>query len=119
MTSTDIDALLAAVDAGDACLPILADALGEAGDARAAGLRVCLDLDWGYQPIVDRVRPGRVQPYYGWLPVAPAQATIQRWQVPDKVALRLAGAADGQFYGWYYPTRSAAYLALAQALSRE
>lgn len=40
MTSTTIDHLLAAIDAGDRdTLPILADALEEAGDPRAAGVR--------------------------------------------------------------------------------
>jgi hypothetical protein len=88
-TTADIASLCAAIDAGDAaCLPILADALEEAGDPRAAGLR-------------RSKRPGcSVGHYsdYGWY-------------------YSYVVGCGGITPPTYYPTRHEAFLALAAALA--
>lgn len=122
-TTDDIAALRAALDAGDdGVLPVLADALEEAGDARAAGLRRIGDrrpLDT-WDPMDTWARR------HGWLlencpgvcfgkHTAPAQ-------LPAKVfrrMLRRTAKIVSPRVDYYYPTRSAAYLALATALTTE
>lgn len=112
--ATDIDALCAAIDAGDdSALPILADALEEAGDARHAGLRRV--------PLTPRKEcDGR---YVWW---ADHRGTdwdtrIVRDAIPRAVWERLEGGEETcrnhSPPGMSFPTRSAAYLALAEALS--
>ena len=119
--TTEITHLLAALDAGDdSVLPILADALEEAGDPRAAGLR----------RVGDR-RPWALWDRWRWLwgaldaglgaPVTPESlAAVLEKPIWD----RLQGDRPGPEQGWSdsarfveYDTASAALLALAEALA--
>lgn len=105
--------LLAAIDEGDdIALPILADWLEEAGDARAGHVREEGELnpprqqEGGAVYLRSAVEPSRAG---GWL--------------PHSFFPRLAGGvllapSPGQPERRLYPTRSAALLALAEALSR-
>lgn len=125
MTATDtIDALLRVIDAGDdgAILP-LADLLEEAGDGRAAGLRR-----------VGRRLPRRVKTLtVNWSGRRPVNAEKWQWEPPP---LRGAGPLPHHLPravfdrlppldvpgrkgspSMLYPTRSAAFLALAAALA--
>lgn len=111
-TTPDLAHLLAALDAGDdsAILP-LADALEEAGDPRAAGLRL----------VGDRRPAGCVwrqtQPW-------PTPSVLAACQLPEDVYRRLPSPCDRRGYDldgdWLsYPNRSTVYLALAAALTPE
>ncbi len=121
-TIHDIAALCAAIDDGDdSALPILADALEEAGDPRAGGLRKCpplfrWDMDgmfgWWYLPFLVENYP---EDRFGW-----SEHSVTAEQAE---ALRLAGhppyqATTGEttcVRCWR--TYSAAYLALAEVLA--
>lgn len=112
MTTLDdtIRGLCAALDAGDdRVLPILADALEDAGDGRAAGLRGDLP-----RPVLST---GHGRAYWVWwrrdAPCRPNQGVIR-----VATFFHLRGMVRWNFgAGWaYYDTRSAAYLALAAAL---
>ena len=127
MTETmtpDIIALCAALDAGDnSVLPILADALEEAGDARADGIRLCVDR----QPYRVFARSGRgmeVIALWQWVEYSRHDEFRAGSSVP---AAAFKNLKDGKSMNAQvtrkrvskrlgYPTRSAAYLALATAL---
>lgn len=115
-TTTDYAALCAAIDAGDdgALLP-LADWLEETGDPRAAGMRRASAFRAGH-----------------WLGLKDGPAhwcslgsNPQRSGLDDEVFDRLAGGEVHvteqrryeQFRQRVYPSRSAAYLALEEALT--
>lgn len=112
----DITALCNAIDAGDdVAIAVLADALEEAGDPLATGLRLATvyhpddsDAYWGYQ-WWDNAGTG-----HGAAEVTPdiMDRLKESVQYPNGV---------GTGPGWcdrfaYYGTRSAAYLALAEAM---
>jgi hypothetical protein len=114
----DALALLAALDAGDdGVLPILADLFEEAGDGRAAGLR---RLAGRYRPAW-AYRPGGVAGG-GWRranrlapDAAPHALPGYLWDALPECG-RWLEYAGGE--AWYkYPTRSATFLALAEALA--
>lgn len=119
MTTTDtVRRLCAALDAGDdAVLPILADALEDAGeDVLAAGLRlVC--VPWSGC----RKRPRHVRGSWGWRcdPRKRRAADLVSADIAARLPARWAGATipDHGYSTHRYPTRSAAYLALAAALT--
>ncbi len=113
----DIAALCAAIDAGDdAVLPILADALEEAGDALAVGLRLAAE----YAGLLGCNDPdSRRQPEWGWYDIDFADSSTE-----DALWCRLWHAAPCHILGsegdasmTLHPTRSLAFLALAEALS--
>lgn len=123
MTDTltfDALALCAAIDGGDdTALPILADWLEEAGDARAAGMR-----------LAGRHRPQLLHPpflrsasdLYCWLPPDERpDRNLLPCVLPAHVYARLMPPATSRLshrvLARAYPTRSAAFLALAEALS--
>jgi hypothetical protein len=110
LVSADALALLAAIDEGhDDCLPILADLLEEAGDARATY--------WMRQPnhAAPILHAMTAEPRWGWLKGCWANG---RAGLGESVYDLLAGWSEyGGRGGRYYPTRSAAYLALAEALA--
>ena len=115
MTATsDIAALCAAIDQGDdvAQLP-LADALEEQGDDRATGLRP--SPEWYAMPGA----PERIHGMWGWcLGGGHDPAEYPSW-VPSQLFRRIAGRPHIGAYGaqWVlFPSRSAAYLALAAAM---
>ena len=96
----DVLALVAAIDGGDhTALPTLADALEEAGDPRADGLRV-VDID----AVVD---DGGV----AWIDAH--RHPEARWRLRQQLG---GGSAQWAFP---LPARSSAFLALAQALTEE
>lgn len=66
MTTTTIDHLLAAIDAGDKdTLPILADALEEAGDPRADGVRwLAQEKKWPLGWLLDRLKGVMIHLWY-------------------------------------------------------
>jgi len=116
MTTADtITGLLAAIDAGDdALLPILADALEDVADARAAGLRLISDR----RPHVGlSTGDGGVLWSRGCVY---ARVFAPRSQLPDAVYDRLKGGRIRRRIDWptrLYPTRTAAYFTLAAALT--
>lgn len=100
---TDIEALFAAIDGGDdSALPPLADALEEAGDPRAAGVRELLAWE------------GTLAPHrrvWGW-----------RWydhELNAEYSWR-ASVRLGESYAWlvttYHHSRSAAIMGLAELI---
>lgn len=116
----DAAALCAAVDAGDdGALPYLADALEEEGNPRAAGLRACAFLGW--RP---RASTNKHHTLWHW----------DRWEgdgrgvfdggsyhptstlAPEQLA-RLPGVQTRSQRRQDHLTRSAAFLALALALT--
>lgn len=104
----DIAALRVAIDEGDNdTLPILADALEEAGDRLAQGVRLCrhvwLCTDSDESPQQWRIGLGKPEGEVGEYFVGYSNLRVD-WQ-------RIGG------WGQYYPSRSAAYLALAEALA--
>ena len=114
MLSSDIAQLCLVIDAGDdSALPALADALEEAGDARAAGMRHdIVPSHWGREASFS-CGCHRCPAHQGSVPLetyARLPGVIPEWE-------RIH--ADGQVAGNLvsYPTRSEAYLALAEALS--
>jgi len=112
MTS-DFLALCAAIDAGDdSALPALADWLEEAGDPRAAGLR-----RFAHRPALEiDAQPCRMAGLWAWHILSDEYVGC----LAREVFLRLRKAGHGvQWAGKraLYPTRSAAYLALAEALA--
>jgi hypothetical protein len=113
-TALDIAALMQAIDDGDdSALPILADALDEAGDPRAAGLR---RIPWIALPLCS------VQGWT-WEKIRPRRAQLPH-HLPESWFFRLKGggrtkAPWGLSAPKTYPTRSSAYLALAAALTEE
>lgn len=145
MTLTaDIAALCAAIDQGDdEALPALADAMEDAGDPRAAAIRrmTAHGPRWerDYRPAkceADRTHARRNgRDGWGWLSdeyMTPGGVMSARVDVA--VYRRLAGRGCTPFarHGGpdnvaflhsvrakVYPTRSAAYLALAEALAKE
>ncbi len=117
-THPDLPAILAAVDAGDdGVLPILADLLEEMGDRRAAGLRASQVGD-ALCP-VDLVRHDTGH-RWGWLTDDEGSAG-GAFLAPGVFARLRGGKAYRESKRWLasrgYPTRSAAYLALAEALA--
>lgn len=109
MTATEhtIASLRAAIDAGDySVLPILADALEDNGDTRAVGLREC-------------IRREKRPDLFG----APGGMLLHGWQLGYGHAWTIGYTTligDIHYGDWYlYPTCSAAYLALAEALTLE
>jgi hypothetical protein len=124
-----IAALCAALDAGDdSALYALADALEEAGDPRAAGLRaVRLSPAACHLPRGDGARcywqPGPINPADPcWGGVPPPPHAVPRDLFARLLAnphLGVARHAGGWPVQVYYPSRSAAYLALAEALAEE
>lgn len=109
-----VRALCAALDAGDdLALPVLADALEECSEDRlASGLR-----QLGGQPNRRQCRPA-IWGEQGFVMACGYDGS--GWARPELYS-RLAGGQDGLVHGTYparfYPTRSAAYLALAAALT--
>lgn len=153
-TTQTITDLCALIDAGDdSLLPILADALEDAGDGRAAGLRMfawkSATGDPDYTPAaVDFERRGTPTPsgnlYHINMAASPhrrgeaiwwegregytahclVRAVFARlpnppsdWYVRD--ACRHRYVYGSEFGGMIFPTRSAAYLALAAALTED
>ena len=117
MTMADtIAALRAAIDAGDdSALPILADAMEEAGEGRlAAGLRHVRDSCY---------RPYGSQGGWSWYYTDPGESRRgpPGWPPLHGYEVDLWGLARRWMWGWspHYPTRSAAFLALAEALAGE
>lgn len=123
-------ALTVAIDDGDdACLPVLADLLEEAGDARAAGLRGIGNRrpernSW-IASITDLSGPlTEGPPLWVWRRTRPKRPRADN---PERLAPRLFGrlpaparnyiAQVGSDHIVPYPTRSAALLALAEALA--
>lgn len=122
-----IAALLAAIDEGDdEVLPILADALEEVGDGRAAGLRdnrlttagQPLHVRKGYRGSTGYQPAGGWQ-WYGMLVLVPTWAgdLDDRWRhvLPASLLERLQDQKSRDLFA-RHPTRSAAFLALAAAL---
>ncbi len=111
MTTADITALRAAIDAGDdSALPALSDALEEADDPRAAGVRRI------------PLRPAKVYTgrYVWWADYHGTDwgTRVVQDAIPRAVWERLEGGKEtwrNGGPGMSYPTRSAAYLALAEA----
>ncbi len=112
---TDIDAICVAIDGGDdVAILILADALEEAGDQRWLGLRTVVTT--GNRPAI----------YYdntaAWTRDVGAECCVG-----VEVFIHLPPGVDGCLphathvagNTVWYPTRSAAYLALAAALIQE
>lgn len=119
VTAHDIAALCAAIDAGDdSALPVLADALEEAGDGRAKGLR---DILW-YGDIMPIRRNGLyAETLWAWEPTrgrGPHLPHRVRRSWFDRLP-PLNAPGRVQAPAMTYPTRSAAYLALAAALAGE
>jgi hypothetical protein len=123
-----IAGLCAAIDAGDdSVLPILADALEDAGDPRADGLRLVGDRQperntWIANIDADApLQEG--SPLWLWRRTRPLRARAGH---PERLAPRLFErlphpasnyvAQLGRDHVRPYPTRSAAYLALGAAL---
>jgi hypothetical protein len=95
-------ALCSAIDAGDdSALPILADALEEAGDPRADGVRL--------------VVAGRYEPARNWTEFDDEAGAIPAALFGRAIRLRLHRVWTGSTL--HYDDRSAAYLALAEALA--
>lgn len=120
LTLPHVAALLWAIDDGDdSALPILADALEEAGDARGQGLRgVSVDPFFG--------GPNRRDGAEGWffargagLLAGHCEPTFDRLagELVEMDTLAKDGSAHERHPCRRYPTRSAAFLALAQALT--
>jgi hypothetical protein len=115
-TLTDRTALLAALDAGDdSVILILADCLEEECDPLAAGLRMVT----GHRPLPQSGMNTAVAPRWLWVsdsdPDTPRFMTDCR--LPQDIIGRLPSPAGlNTEHRRYFRTRSAAYLALAQAL---
>lgn len=133
----DMSAMCLAIDDGDdSALPDLADALEEAGDKRAEGLRrICPDsrfrcLAWPARFVFHG--PSR-RWSWGWIdgshpPHGADASTFFRSQLAESIYRRLLGRSASHTFApsasaytasraKVYPTRSAAYLALAAALA--
>lgn len=113
--TTDIAALCRAIDDGDdACLPILADALEEAGDARMLMVRAVTTASdpWNW-PAKPRWFVGAEKGEVGWKPYP---AGLTGCTLSSEIFSRLRGGREIES-GRVYPTRSAAFLALAEALA--
>ena len=95
-------------------LAILADALEDAGDGRAAGLRRIAVKRW--RPLPQNAVPER----WGWKSIKGARIPVIRpHHVRREIWVRLSGHSfGGMLYRWW-DTRSAAYLALAAALAED
>lgn len=110
----DIQALCRAIDAGDdGVLPILADALEEAGDSRGAGLRYAVLLG---------KRPRWKLANWGWWASNRRGGDLGSriaWRVANRLPSRWAGVTVPGYASYNYRTRSAAFLALAAALAPE
>ena len=112
LTLPHIAAMCRQVDDGDdGVLPILADALEEVGDQRLAGLRLALQRQ--KSPSVGAAIPPDPPPA-AWEPVSHWHPEYEPGVLRLEVFARLGGE-ESMGYKWY-PTRSAAFLALAQAL---
>lgn len=105
-----ITGLCLAIDEGDdTLLPILADALEDADDPRAAGLREIIRL---------RKRPPKFQLPGGAVAFGWQNGSGHEWSVGGECWSRLRMSWDhiwGDWLIWW--TRSAAFLALAAALA--
>lgn len=117
MLSDTIRGLCARIDGGDdEVLPILADALADAGDVREAGLRESLRRGHNPRPIaIANLILGVVETWHEWDATLVARALLDRLEGGN--TCWLADNYDGRSEA--YPTRSAAYLALAFALATE
>lgn len=109
----DLLALTAAIDAGDdACLPLLADLLEERGDPRAAGLR--LSFFRSPSTVKGPLHPS-VEARHGWQAGAGHSHSIHH----DLAVMLDRHTAPDRWGDWrLYGSRSAAYLAIAEALWR-
>jgi hypothetical protein len=100
-------ALCSAIDAGDdSALPILADALEEAGDPRADGVRLV---------VAGRYEPARNGVGCYWTEFDDEAGAIPAALFGRAIRLRLHRVWTGSTL--HYDDRSAAYLALAEALA--
>lgn len=111
MTALDLSALLAALDAGDdSVLGPLADALEEAGDARARGFR--------FAACKICSRPKKAGGVWEWVGNWVGDGfESHRHTISLTTFYRLRGEDKAGQYTRAYRTRSAAFLALAAALS--
>jgi len=104
--TSDIARLRALVDEGDdSVLPILADALEEAGDARAAGLRSAIARGYAPCPRWDGEWSWHKEWCLGRPEAAPPSEAVDRINGTDVASVSI------------HASRSAAFLALAAALS--
>ena len=120
----DALALLVAIDAGeDDCLPILADLLEEMGDPRATGLRRLRDAK---EPDgCEQIAPfaGADSSPYGWTRHGAAVSDAARhWPHAIRISVfeRIQGGSERRHQSIAekrFPSRSAAFLALAEALA--
>lgn len=118
LVTPDIAAMYAAIDDGDdGTLPIMADALEEAGDVRAAGVRILLCA--GYQPY---------KRANSWCWHNAEAVVSEPWLtgasiLPFDIYRRLRGGnrstLNGHEYMAGYPKMSDAYLALAEAMTSQ
>jgi hypothetical protein len=121
MLEQEIARLLATVDNGeDVVLPVLADAMEEAGDVRAEGLRKII-AD-GYKPDRGKVRMMRdpIKDMYAWhrrLSHKPHHSydLPRRYYNPLPVGKRTTEERD---YMRFYHTRSEAFLVLATSIAQ-
>ena len=105
---SDYDHLIAAIDAGDdSAIAALADLMEERGDPLAAPLRVV---------IAGRYRPGTGESGRAWWTRGRRYSSEYRDRVTNKAFRRLAGEEVTDSRSRFFPSRSAAYLALAGAL---
>lgn len=118
VTDTNFEAICAAIDAGeDSALPYLTDWLEEHGDPRAKEMRDIARLALSGSPDYTQTRDDN-----SWI-AHPAEGVRNNYPTAHRLAwdvwLKLPGRGDGQWAGKKssYPTRSAAFLALAEALS--
>lgn len=114
----DITALCAALDAGDdSALGPLADALEEAGDPRAAGMPPAIDAwrdtrpDWNDGP--DETR-------WGWWEECDDSHAggWAQYAILTRSEFAALPGQESRPHWKGYPSRSAAYLALAEALAK-
>ncbi len=108
----DVAALCRAIDDGDdTALPILADALEEAGDERVRGMgSVCV--------LYPAKMPSRIGGLWHWYKHNPRRAYLGHHliaRVFDRLPPLDVPGREGT-YAMHYPSRSAAFLALATAL---
>lgn len=119
--SRDVIALRAVIDGGDyAVLPILADALEEAGDPRAAGLRAALARFPDRRPDqflgLGRPRDCYARWYRPTRNAEPVLTWFPHQCLPDEVYDRLPEGVWGDEVIKEYESPSAAFLALAAAM---
>jgi hypothetical protein len=109
----DIEALCCAIDTGDdTCLPILADAMEEAGDARTRGMRSVCVVHPAKQPLL-------LCGWWCWEKQNPRRDFLFHHLIArdfDRLPPREAVGRKGAT-AMAYATRSAAFLALAEALA--